>query len=109
LLHGEEWPAIRIPKVVAKAGAWVQDKLAGDDEPTFIKPWMVDLADQHYPVAIDRARAKLGWEPQHRLRTTLDEMTRRLKQDPAAWYRNNDLPVPDEWLVLQQQVNSKRK
>lgn len=109
LLHGEEWPAIRIPKVVAKAGAWVQDKLAGDDEPTFIKPWMVDLADQHYPVAIDRARAKLGWEPQHRLRTTLDEMVRRLKQNPAAWYRRNDLPVPDEWLVLQQQVNSKRK
>jgi hypothetical protein len=43
------------------------------------------------------------------LRTTLDEMVRRLKQNPAAWYRKNDLPVPDEWLVVQQQVNSKRK
>jgi nucleoside-diphosphate-sugar epimerase len=97
LLHGEEWPTIRIPKVAAKIGAWVQDKLASDDEPSFIKPWMVDLADQHYPVEIDRARAKLGWEPRHRLRNTLGEMIRRLRQDPAAWYQNNDLPAPDDW------------
>jgi len=96
LLHGREWPTIRIPKAVAKAGAWVKDKLAGEDEPTFIKPWMVDLADQHYPVAIDRARRELGWEPKRRLRNTIDEMIRRLKRDPAAWYRENNLPPPEE-------------
>ena len=96
LLHGQEWPTIRIPKVVAKAGAWVQDKLATEDEPSFIKPWMIDLADQHYPVAIERARTTLGWYPKHRLRDTLDEMVRRLKRDPVAWYRENGLPPPDE-------------
>jgi len=96
LLHGREWPTIRIPKVVAKAGAWVQEKLAGEEEPTFIKPWMVDLADQHYPVAIDRARQKLGWEPRRRLRTTIDEMVGRLKRDPAAWYQENNLPPPEQ-------------
>jgi nucleoside-diphosphate-sugar epimerase len=95
-LHGKEWPTIRIPKAVAKAGAWVQEKLADEDEPTFIKPWMVDLADQHYPVAIDRARQRLGWEPEHRLRNTLDEMLRRLKRDPAAWRRMNGLPPSAE-------------
>jgi nucleoside-diphosphate-sugar epimerase len=95
LLHGKEWPTIRIPKAVAKAGAWVQEKLASEEEPTFIKPWMVDLADQHYPVAIDRARRALGWEPRRRLRNTLDEMVRRLQRDPAAWYRENNLPPPD--------------
>jgi nucleoside-diphosphate-sugar epimerase len=94
-LHGREWPTIRIPKVVAKAGAWVQERLADEDEPTFIKPWMVDLADQHYPVAIDRARRLLGWSPQHRLRSTLGEMLRRLKADPAAWYKTNGLPPPE--------------
>jgi hypothetical protein len=82
--------------VAAKIGAWVQDKLASDDEPSFIKPWMVDLADQHYPVEIDRARAKLEWEPRHRLRHTLPEMIRRLKQAPARWYRENGLPPPDK-------------
>jgi nucleoside-diphosphate-sugar epimerase len=95
-LHGQEWPTIRIPKVVAKAGAWVKEKLAKEDEPTFIKPWMVDLADQHYPVAIDRARQKLGWNPQRRLRSTIDDMISRLKEDPHRWYQENNLPPPAE-------------
>jgi nucleoside-diphosphate-sugar epimerase len=95
LIHDKEWPTIRIPKILAKAGAWVKDKMAAEDDPAFIKPWMVDLADQHYPVAIDRARKKLAWEPQHRLRNTIDEMVSHLKRDPAAWYRKNGLPAPD--------------
>ena len=93
-IHGEEWPAIRIPKTVAKVGAWVQDKLASDDAPAFIKPWMVDLADQHYPVEIERARQRLGWEPRHRLRTTIDTIIDRLEADPEAWYREHGLPPP---------------
>jgi len=96
LLHGQEWPTIRIPKVVAKAGAWVQDQLAGEEEETFIKPWMVDVADAHYPVAIDRARARLGWGPAHRLRDTLAEMVHRLQRNPRQWYRLNKLPWPEE-------------
>ena len=95
LLHGREWPTIRIPKALAKAGAWVKDKLATEEEPAFIKPWMVDLADQHYPVEIARARGKLGWEPKRRLRETLDEMTASLKNDPQKWYQENGLPPPD--------------
>jgi nucleoside-diphosphate-sugar epimerase len=91
LIHGRDWPAIRIPKAVAKVGAWVQDRLAGDDG-AFIKPWMVDLADAHYPVEIERARKRLGWEPTHRLRATLGEMVSRLKRDPQRWYQINGLP-----------------
>lgn len=96
LLHGREWPTLRIPKALAKAGAWVQDRFASEDEPTFIKPWMIDLADAHYPVAIDRARLKLEWTPHHRLRGTLDEMIHRLKRDPVGWYERNGLPVPED-------------
>ena len=94
-LHGREWPTIRIPKTLAKAGAWVRDKMAGEEE-TFIKPWMIDLADTHYPVAIDKARRKLHWEPEHRLRQTLEEMLRRLQADPAGWYKQNGLEPPEE-------------
>jgi hypothetical protein len=36
LVHGEEWPTIRIPKAVAKAGAWAQENILGHE--TFIKP-----------------------------------------------------------------------
>ena len=95
LIHGEEWPTIRIPKTVAKVGAWVQEKLAGEQGETFIKPWMIDLADDHYPIAIDHARRKLGWEAVRRLRTTLPEMASRLKRDPETWYRTNKLEAPE--------------
>ncbi len=100
-LHGEEWPTIRIPKVVAKAGAWVQDKMASgkDDEP-FIRPWMVDLADQNYPVCAKRALDRLDWVPQHTLRGTLDTMLRRLQQNPRRWYDLNDLPLPEDERLL---------
>jgi nucleoside-diphosphate-sugar epimerase len=95
LIHGDAWPTIRIPKVAAKAGAWVQEKLAGEEE-TFIKPWMVELADAHYPVAIERARERLKWQPRRTLRATLPEMIRRLKQDPRRWYEENNLPSPED-------------
>jgi nucleoside-diphosphate-sugar epimerase len=93
ILHGKEWPTIRIPKVLAKAGAWVQGQLADEDEGSFIKPWMVDLADAHYPVDISRARAILGWEPRHRLRSTLPETLKRLQQDPKHWYETHGYPT----------------
>jgi nucleoside-diphosphate-sugar epimerase len=96
LLHGREWPTIRIPKAVAKAGAWVKEKMAEEGEETFIKPWMVDLADDHYPVVIHRARERLDWKPRHRLRETLKEMVERLKHDPRKWYATNNLEPPEK-------------
>lgn len=96
LIHGKEWPTIRIPKAAAKAGAWVQEKMAGDSskEP-FIKPWMIDLADQNYPVDIQHVREKLDWKPKHTLRETLPVMVERLQEDPQHWYQINKLPLPD--------------
>jgi nucleoside-diphosphate-sugar epimerase len=96
MIHASEWPTIRIPKTVAKAGAWVQEKLAKneEDEP-FIKPWMIDLADQNYPLSIRKARQQLGWEPKRTLRATLPEMVGRLYRDTRRWYEINKLPVPE--------------
>ncbi len=97
LIHGKEWPTIRIPKIVAKAGAWVQEKLASDDsEKPFIKPWMIDLADDHYAAIITHARLELDWEPTHRLRDTLPAMIENLKANPARFYKENKLPMKGE-------------
>lgn len=96
LIHGKEWPTFRIPKVMAKAGAWAKNKLADEDEAQFIKPWMIDLADQNYPVSIERARKLLGWSPRHTLRETLPEMTARLTRQPRHWYEVNGLPYPED-------------
>lgn len=100
LMHGEAWGTREIPKALAKAGAWVQDALPLGEDP-FIKPWMIDLADDHYALDISRARTLLGWEPKHSLRETLPKMVAELKADPAGWYRANDLEPPG-WLAERQ-------
>lgn len=94
-IHGREWPTLRIPAPMAKAGAWVKEKL-GLGEEEFIKPWMIDLADAHYPVSVERARQRLGWEPRHRLRDVLPRMIQALERDPEGWYRENDLPGAED-------------
>ena len=94
LLHHEEWETRQIPKALAKAGAWLQDAMPGEEP--FIKPWMIDLADDHYALDTTRARELLDWESQRSLRVTLPEMIARLKRDPKAWFEKNKLPVPDE-------------
>lgn len=81
----------RIPKPIAKAGAWVQDQFVGQ---SFIKPWMVDRADDHYALDITRAKQVLGWNPEHRLREALPEIVENLRNDPARWYRENHLQAP---------------
>lgn len=96
LIHDEpEWETKSIPKVVAKAGAWVQDKIPGVEDP-FIKPWMIDLADDHYALDITQARTLLDWQPQRTLRETLPKMVEALKADPPSWYRDNKLEAPSE-------------
>ena len=105
LIHGEdEWRTLRLPKAVAAAGAWAQEKLeplipdaidAG--EAPFIKPFMALLADDHYALDIGRARAWLGWEPRHRLKDDLPKVVAALKKDPAAWYETQGI-TPPAWL-----------
>lgn len=97
LLHDEEWETHEIPKIIAKTGAWLEQvALPKEDEP-FIKPWMIDLADDHYALDISRARAALRWEPPHRLMRTLPIMIEALKADPHAWYETNKLEIPSSF------------
>lgn len=99
LIHGERrgarWKTGTIPRRAAKAGAWFQDQIPLGEEP-FIKPFMVDLADDHYVLDIRRASSLLGWAPRHRLRDALPRMIRSLRSDPQGWFREHRLsePVP---------------
>lgn len=95
LIHGEEWETRQIPKALAKTGAWLQDHLPLGEEP-FIKPWMIDLADDHFALDISRARKLLGWEPRHSLRETLPKMVAALRADPLGWYKANKLEPPSD-------------
>ena len=88
-LHGQEWKTYQIPKTLAKLGCWLQNLLPGADP--FVKPWMIDLSDDHYAFDISRARTLLGWEPRHSLRKSLSKIINELKIDPVGWYRENNL------------------
>lgn len=89
LIHGEEWETREIPKAAAKTGAWLEDHVPFHD--AFIKPWMIDRADDHYELDITRAREVLGWEPKHSLRDTLPKMVAALKANPEQFYCENKL------------------
>jgi nucleoside-diphosphate-sugar epimerase len=89
LIHGKNWRTVRVPGAIAKAGAWLLDKLSPSEQ--FIKPWMIDLADAHFPVSPARAEQVLGWRARHRLDDSLPAMIRNLQRDPEAFYRENRL------------------
>lgn len=93
LLHGEEWSTHHVPEPLAKAGAWVQEHLPGGDP--FIKPWMIDHADDHYALDIGRARRLLKWAPEHTLLGTLPELVKRLKAESERWYQENELEAEE--------------
>lgn len=95
LIHGENWETVEVPQPLsplAKAGAWMMEKLPGADP--FIKPWMIERANDHYALDISRARTLLGWEPRRSLRQTIPRMIASLKADPVRWYEENDLHLP---------------
>jgi nucleoside-diphosphate-sugar epimerase len=95
LTLGSSKETIEIPGALAplaKAGAWVLDHVPGKQ--SFIRPWMIDRANDHYALDITRARTLLGWEPKRSLRETLPKMVAALKADPIGWYRENELEPP---------------
>ncbi len=95
-IHDESYEEFNVPGPIAKVGAWVQDKILHQDP--FIKPWMIDRANDHYALDISRAREVLGWVPQHTLRKAIPKMVAALKADDVAFYRDNGLE-PAEWML----------
>jgi nucleoside-diphosphate-sugar epimerase len=92
LIHGKNWLTLRVPEVVAKAGAWAKNKFSSRKQ--FIKPWMIDLADDHYPVDIEKLQKKLSWSPRRRLRHTLPDMVEAIRRNPEVWYNENGIEPP---------------
>ncbi|MBS0615900.1 MAG: NAD(P)-dependent oxidoreductase [Verrucomicrobia bacterium] len=90
LLTGKEIHTFSIPKPLAKMGAFVQCHLPFV-KPSFIKPWMISLADDHYELDISKAKKVLGWEPKRSLGEILPKMIADLKNDPTQWYKENQL------------------
>ncbi len=105
LIHGEDhWATWSLPAPAAKAGAALEtsaepavpDALDQGEKP-FIRPFMIDMASDHYALDISKARDLLDWEPEHRIEDRLPILIEALKDDPLNWYRNNGI-TPPVWL-----------
>ena len=88
-LHGKQWAVLHVPKTLAKVGANVMDTLQGGE--SFIKPFMIDMAEDHYALDISKAERLLGWKPKHHLLDYLPTILENLKKDPDTWYKKNGL------------------
>lgn len=95
-LYGEPITTYSIPKWVAKVGAWGQNHLPFT-EGSFIQPWMIDLADDHYELDVSLAKKILGWTPKHFVGDSLSNMITLLKGNPEEFYRVNELKAPKEF------------
>ncbi len=105
LIHGEkEWRTISLPQPLAKLGSAVEvasepvvPDAIDDGEKPFIRPFMIDMAEDHYALDIARARDLLGWEPKHNLHDDLESLIATLKDDAHGWYQANGI-TPPPWL-----------
>lgn len=88
-IHGREWTVVHVPKSLAKVGASVIDAVSGGE--SFIKPFMIDMADDHYALDISKASHLLGWEPTHRLLDHISVIVNKLKDNPDLWYEKNGI------------------
>ena len=89
-LFGKSMRTYRIPKALAWLGVTLQNMLFAKQK-SFIKPWMVRLADDDYHLNVTLAKQVLGWQPKHHLSKDLDVILENMKKDPEAWYKINGL------------------
>lgn len=94
-LFDRPWATFEVPKPIARAGAWVEEVIPIQHD-AFVKPWMIDHADENFDLNIDKARVVLGWEPRHSLQDTLPTILEGLIVDPEKWYRLNKLHFPHD-------------
>lgn len=99
LIYGKEWKTWSLPKPLAKVGAVVKQYIPFLPK-TFIKPWMIELADDHYELDCSKAKAVLGWTPKKSLKNMLPIWIQQLKSEPLAWYDENRLK-PSAWVAKQ--------
>lgn len=100
----DHWRTFVLPPWFAKLGAFAQvqaEPVIPDafdrSETPFIRPFMVDMASDHYALDISRAEALLGWSPRHDLRDDIAALIASLRDDPSGWYARNGI-TPPVWL-----------
>jgi nucleoside-diphosphate-sugar epimerase len=98
-LYGFVIPKLKVPKWVAKFGAFVLSKIF---KRSFYQPWMIDLVDEHYCFDLQAAKEQLNWQPTRSLTRTLPLMVEKLKKNSRLWDSINERRPwsDDDWPQL---------
>ncbi|MBM3207872.1 MAG: NAD(P)-dependent oxidoreductase [Chlamydiae bacterium] len=89
-LFDKDWKTFSIPKGVAKLALWIQNKVPIFSR-SFVQPWMIDIADDHFEIDSSRIKKVLGWSPKHKLIDIIPYWVEQLVSDPISWYEENNL------------------
>lgn len=104
-LFGFTLPLIWVPKFAAKIGSFFLMN-------SFIKPFMIDIADLHYDCDCSKAKTLLGWRAEHSLDKNLESLVMWAKNNKQDFYKENNLIVPHslekEWSRLDAQKKPNR-
>jgi len=91
VLHGRDFEVLRVPKFLARQGARVMQGLASArGDRSFIKPWMIEYAGEHFELDTTKTSAELDWRPRHDMRDELPQIVARARDKPDEWLARND-------------------
>lgn len=93
LINNKDLSISPIPKGLAKIGSWIENHIPFYPKP-FIKPWMIDIADDHLELDTSLPKTLINWQPKHDLYDTLPKMVQNMKNDPQKWYQEQKLKFP---------------
>jgi len=86
VLLGHRIPLLRIPRFVARLGAWVLAKLARlVRRRRFILPWMIAYAGEHFEFELTETRRELGWSPWRSMQQDLERILQFARADGPRW------------------------
>jgi nucleoside-diphosphate-sugar epimerase len=89
---GKATKLMRVPREVATIGAHMTQllgRLRGAD--SFIRPWMVAFAGEHFHFDLSHVRELLGWEPRRSVHQDLEVMLKHAVKDREQWIKVNAL------------------
>lgn len=92
LLLNKEFKTYQIPKFLAKFGSWLENGIPFLPKP-FIKPWMVDICDDHYELDISLAKSLIQWEPKNDIYETMPKIIEGLKKYPKKWFKRHHIKI----------------
>lgn len=76
---------LRVPKLLARTGASVLNSVTQ----SFVKPWMVRFAGEHFEFDLSHTEAELKWSPTRHLTQDLEAICRRALEAPQRWRELN--------------------